>query len=570
MKRMKSPAFVSFLLALAVACMIGETNGQITRGRGMRGLKFEEGMRALNGEGGGLDTCEETNGKGKSKGKSKSKGSSKSKCKVVRNEVTPTLIVNQVNEPGFGDLANKYSLAMASFNGYVYIGTLNAPDFPEDLLPWFLGEPLESEGAQVWRGKIGSSGKWEWEKVLDFGEFPICNPNNFGVREMLVVGDYLYFLTANHEGNGDNGVEVWQTSDGGPGTWTLTNFPGFGDPNNISGRSLAECGASPDPNRYLYAGVENRQTGAQLWRHRLTTDGALDLNESWEEVPSASNGFGNPNNYFVSDLKVYDSLVDGPNPNELYAGTLNGLNGMELWKLTSCGADDPADVLAVNIFDGGWPSGTCPIPNLGPIDLCVTNSGILTLETAMTNLGPALFLGTVNYIFGASLFVTFDGVNFIPIFLFGNGDLRLSYVWSMEVYQGRLYIGTFQRFNLLNSLASEEVPSDANVGVSAALTPDIPGLTTPFEGIDIDLDEVIETGFFTVFSLDLLGFNMGLPLVSVVPETKDSFGTCYQYGARTMAVYNNKLIIGGAGASSRAGTVVFQGVGYSNNENPEQ
>jgi len=169
-----------------------------------------------------------------------------------------------VNEHGFGELANKYSLGMATFREHVYVGTLNAPNFPLDLLPWFLGEPLTTNGAQVHRGKIGLDGKWYWDKVLDFGSF---SRNNFGVRKMLVVEDYLYFATANHEGTAGNGLEVWGTNDGV--TWSKKSDEGFGDPSNISGRSMAACGG------YLYVGVENRDGGAQLWRRGLEVDGEL-------------------------------------------------------------------------------------------------------------------------------------------------------------------------------------------------------------------------------------------------------------------------------------------------------
>lgn len=70
-------------------------------------------------------------------------------------ETTNLSSVTQINKPGFGNIANKYSLSMASFKGHVYVGTLNAPNFPDDLLPWFMGEQVETEGAQVWRG-LGS------------------------------------------------------------------------------------------------------------------------------------------------------------------------------------------------------------------------------------------------------------------------------------------------------------------------------------------------------------------------------------------------------------------------------
>lgn len=508
----------------------------------------------------------------------------KDECPVVKNEVTPNLIVSEINEPGFGDLDNKYSLAMATFKDYVYVGTLNAPGFPEDLGPWFLGEPLDSTGAKVYRGKpSATTGEWMWDPVLDFG----TKPENFGIRKMLVLGNYLYLVTANHGRTTGNGVELWQTSDGID--WMHKNEPGFGDPSNISGRSLAECGG------YLYVGVENRDSGAQLWRHKLVDSGAI-TGTLWEAVTAATNGFGNPNNYFITEL------VQIPEPNILYAGTLNGLDGMELWRITSCDAINVAEVAATQVFGGGWPN-ECPLPpidlpKIGPLDLCATNSGALTLHVAQTSIGPALFLGTLNYVFGASLFVTFDGIDFIPIYRFGNGDFRQSYVWSMEEYNGRLYVGTFGRPNLLYLLGIDlpnidlqDIDWDAP---SPNLDPEqfakymqlmylqlggtndmpvIPGITadagtmaggaaTGSGGFpDFNVDDIVESGQFSLFSLNLSEFSdppkPKFP-VSLVTETDDSFGSCYPYGLRTMAVYEDKLLLGSAGASHRGGTLVYE------------
>jgi hypothetical protein len=517
----------------------------------------------------------------------------------VHKEKTPNLVVSEVNLPGFGDLDNKYSLGMATFGEYVYVGTLNAPGFPVDLVPWFLGNPLDSTGAKVYRGKPDPTGKWHWEEVFDFGKPPAHQPENFGIREMLVVGDYLYFVTANHEGTPGNGVEVWQTEDGIH--WSQKSPPGFGNPNNISGRSIAECGG------YLYVGVENRDTGAQLWRHPLDAHGDLDPNGSWKHVPAANDGFGNPNNFFISDL-VLDPLRN----NTLYASTINGFEGMELWRISHCDVHDSSDVAASVVFDGGWPTGPlpCPLPTIElpsigrklskgkggngskaakeggdstSIDLCVTNSGILTLTTV----GKAVFVGTLNYIFGASLFVTFDGEHFLPVFLFGNGDDRNSYVWAMEEYDGRLYIGTFGRPNLRNII---DIPDDIDIdldlpsSLSDINAQDIGGLLQLLQGLgsaidlsalpgitaelgDIDLDAIADSGEFSLFSLDPNEYT-GDPLhpYEVVTETTNSFGSCFPYGIRTMAVLENKLVIGSAGASSDGGTLVYEGISRKTDE----
>jgi hypothetical protein len=85
----------------------------------------------------------------------------------------------------------------------------------------------------------------------------------------------------------------------------------------------------------------------------------------------------------------------------------------------------------------------------------------------------------------------------------------------------------------------------------------------PADPGNLDLDEVVESGEFTLFSVDLSDFSLadltqGNPLVTVDTETSDSFGSCYQYGVRTTSVYDDKLILGSAGASSKGGTLVFE------------
>jgi len=174
---------------------------------------------------------------------------------------TPNLSVRQVNEPGFGDLANQYSFSMASFKGHVYVGTLNSATFRVQSTSFFFGLPfLQSKGSKVYKGTRQGDGSWKFDTVLDFASI---NKSNFGSRKMLVVDDYLYLVTANH----DKGLEVWQTTSGDD--WSRVSESGFGDSSNISGRGMVVCGG------YIYIGAENRQSGAHIWRRKITLDGAL-------------------------------------------------------------------------------------------------------------------------------------------------------------------------------------------------------------------------------------------------------------------------------------------------------
>ena len=408
----------------------------------------------------------------------------------IENAVTDTLVVNQVNDPGFGNLANRYSFAMASFGDYVYVGTLNSPNFEEYRDEFFFGKPIESEGAEIWRGR--KEDNYAWEKVFDLTD----KPNNYGARKMVVVGDYLYMVTANHEGTEGNGAEVYKTSDGR--TWTLENTPGFSDPANLSGRSLAACGG------YLYVGVENRQTASKIFRRALEANGDLSSSATWQLVEG--NGFGKHFNYFVSEFLEFKG--------SFYAGTLNGLNGMELWKTANCDAANPDDVHFTNVFVG------LTSPGHGHFDW-----GVITLFKVSTmSLGEVMFLGTVNYVKGASLFYSTDGKRFETIFQYGlhsiGGSADIGYIWSVALYNNRLYAGTY-------------VEGDR------------------FSGWLYDHGR---TGQFVLLSLD-----PERPTADVKIETEDAFGfQCFQDGIRNMVVHDDKLIMGTAGNKNGFATLVFE------------
>jgi len=421
----------------------------------------------------------------------------------IEDVVTDTLLVNQINEPGFGEDANKYAFGMASFGDYVYVGTSNIPDFENLGTEFFLGLPLESEGAEIWRAKRDDD--YAWERVFKFTE----NPNNYGARKMLVVGDYLYVGTANHEATPGNGAEVWKTMDGE--TWTMENTPGFGDPANLSSRSLGECGG------YLYVGLENRQTAAKIYRRALEADGDLSDGADWQLV--LDDGFADFFNFFISEFLEFEG--------SFYAGTLNGLTGMELWKTDNCDAVDPEDVLFTKVFDG------ITSPKFGIFDW-----GVITLvKVDTTSLGEVMFLGTVNYILGASLFYSEDGESFETIFQYGTysvgGTEHIAYVWSMALYNNRLYIGTFNQGN----------------------------------AFDEWLYGTSRSGRFGLLSLDPEDLprhhpRWHSPTSDVRIETEDSFGfMCYQDGIRNMVAHDGRLIFGTAG--STRSLYVFEGAAAS-------
>ena len=129
-----------------------------------------------------------------------------------------------------------------------------------------------------------------------------------------------------------------------------------------------------------------------------------------------------------------------------------------------------------------------------------------------------MFMGTVNYFDGASLYYSLNGEEFMPIDTNGLG-MRAAYVWSMTRYDDRVYVGTFN----LGGNDSFDHPSH-------------------------------RTGRFGLLSLDPDN------LSTLIEETDDAFGTqCYQDGIRNMVAHDDRLIFGTAGNTPGIGTYVFEG-----------
>eukprot|EP00486_Rosalina_sp_Unknown_P014871 CAMPEP_0201594650 /NCGR_PEP_ID=MMETSP0190_2-20130828/191901_1 /ASSEMBLY_ACC=CAM_ASM_000263 /TAXON_ID=37353 /ORGANISM="Rosalina sp." /LENGTH=215 /DNA_ID=CAMNT_0048054345 /DNA_START=832 /DNA_END=1476 /DNA_ORIENTATION=- len=208
---------------------------------------------------------------------------------------------------GFGDPNNNYAFAMEEFNGKLYVATNNVAD-ELGMALFFIGQPFNTDGTQIWQGDRDNNGDWTWDKVVNQG---LGNPANYGVRKLQAVGDYLYAVTSNHV----TGFEIWRTNDGS--TWTVevgtgaSQPGGFGDVDNKSGRGLFVF------NGYIYVGVENRASGGKIYRRGIDeATGDYTPNSAWEKIVDGGNG--NPLNWWFSDF-VEATIGDD---DYLYVGTL--------------------------------------------------------------------------------------------------------------------------------------------------------------------------------------------------------------------------------------------------------
>eukprot|EP01084_Bolivina_argentea_P047155 86875_1 len=82
---------------------------------------------------------------------------------------TASLFVRQVNENGFGDNNNQYAFSMEKFKNYLYIGTLNCVGAPDCLIDFAMGNPLPTNGTQIYRGYMAPDGNWKWDCVVSSG-----------------------------------------------------------------------------------------------------------------------------------------------------------------------------------------------------------------------------------------------------------------------------------------------------------------------------------------------------------------------------------------------------------------
>ena len=134
-----------------------------------------------------------------------------------------------------------------------------------------------------------------------------------------------------------------------------------------------------------------------------------------------------------------------------------------------------------------------------------------------------LYVGTLNFLSGARLLANTDeaGLDFAQVFDGGFENRNNLYVWQMQDFHGRLYVGTFK---------------------------------LQFDG---------STGF------DLISSSDPTDPDSWVYETDNGFDTDTHYGIRTFAVYEGQLMIGSAVATVEDSCKVWEAAFIDRSEDEE-
>ena len=180
--------------------------------------------------------------------------------------------------------------------------------------------------------------------------------------------------------------------------WTQINQGGFGDPENYIIRSIEKF------HNHLYAGTANENgDGAQLWRS--------DVSGNWNII--TEDGFGNNNNIHFSDLIKFK--------NKFFVGTRNIVEGGKIYQ-----SRNGLDWNHVNL------------PGLSP-----RNGEILHF----INFDGDLYASTMSFSdnYGAEIWrsATGNDGDWEQVVINGfNGDEMNQMIVSMEIHQGRLFVGT--------------------------------------------------------------------------------------------------------------------------------
>lgn len=415
------------------------------------------------------------------------------------------------NEPGFGNGEprpfNAYSWAMNSFGDYLYVGVMNRVNDR-------VHETGDiSEGAEVWRYKPGdavNSGKWEQELSEGFTRM-----SNYGVRAMAVYKDQLFAGTFNRA----DGTELWRRTmdtEAGPGQWKAIATGGFGDAGNDSVRAMAEF------NGKLYIGSKNNKSGPSLFRYDADTESVIKVDGA------TANSAIRITEDVISELIAYGDYL------WIFTWGSNGFSAYRMDREENIQLAKNISLDWQNWNREDWQNWKEKLEAAENADLSFNNSGIMSSVI----LNDKLYVGTVNLNTGAELFVLENpnaadpktvtwkrvGANVFQV--------TENYLWRMQVFNGQLYIGTWNPY-----YADKPIKSYNNIGATL---------------YRMDKDEAF---------CQVIGHN------NLIEE---GFGKPENYGVRSMAEHNGRLYIGTAQpfkiepgisdtpAGNRAGTEVWE------------
>lgn len=348
----------------------------------------------------------------------------------------PESTLRQVNEDGYGDPNNGNTLALEVFNGFLYAGVLNSEkdvvvkrfdgNSWEDVSPegfadsqlgletfvvygeYLYGGTGAAEGnhAEIWRSKDGIN----WEKVL--GD-ELANYHS-EISRLFIYKNKLYASTWSY--SLENGLEVWSSETGNPGTWETVVKNGF------DAKNSAILGSATFRNRLFVATLspgcpkcfdEPNPASAQVF----VTDNGTD----WLPV---SNNSPIEHLGYISALAVYNDYLYA-------AGSISAAESVSKYGQQN----EEAHVYRCTICDGSdWElvfDGPYKNPDTGAKQALEVYQGILYLVVG-------------NRKHGAEIFRSADGITWENIASEGIDDKNNAKTYwdnDMVIFNEELYVG---------------------------------------------------------------------------------------------------------------------------------
>lgn len=335
-----------------------------------------------------------------------------------------------------GVLKGNSSRAMASFNGKLYVATLDSsPDNKQKFLLY------ESEDPEFYDFKLS----------VDFnnpGFLAEKNPTT-PIANMDVFNNKLYVCTG-----GEEGFEVWRTNDDSVkmNEWTLVGDKGFGDAMNQTSIGI---GVYKD---HLYIAAIKKfpliillPLGAEIIR--------IDKNDSWELIVG-----GEPIEKTEPVTGERGKALSG------YSGGFSNPFNVYIWQLTQYRGN-----LIASTFDNG--------SNIEALrDIVLLNKEMITniIGEDLYKLVIKLY-DTVLYLFdkfnyprGFAMYSSVDGIHFTPITVngLGNGNnygARMLIVDS----ENNLYVGTANPYDGCDVYRSKRYDPRTQIGRSLGNLADV-------------------------------------------------------------------------------------------------
>jgi hypothetical protein len=386
---------------------------------------------------------------------------------------------------GFGDSANSYSWGVAWFNNDLYVG-VNRHHL------WSLMEGFEAEGlsfgslgdltnvmpnppadttwgdtdfANAMRGEIWRSHNGKWTMVyqsplyhldtavnypipgsqtgltLPAGDYPVA----YGYRTVGTFNGYVYACGVGSWWPPIPFTSIVRSATGNPGTWQDVS-KSLGQTTNV--RGMVEW------NGKLYIAASRAAANPAIGGGAVVFSSSDPGTRDWQEVSNV--GFGNPYNAEIYYLSVFN--------NQLYASTVNYNTGFEVWKTDGSIDSGSGKFIWKNVMKNGggdtWNQYGMHMEVFGNYLYVGTAVGAGMVQKNNQVVGSKAFelfridsQDNVEMIVGAAQ--ASDPIEGGPVriaksgFPAGFGNPFNVYVWKMAVYDGWLYLGTFDMTSIV-------------------------------------------------------------------------------------------------------------------------